>query len=786
MYQTHLKYCRDEKESFERDRDNDFNNTFSEYNILPIARKRDPFIMRRLEFEFKEILYSFDLYKHGKVMGQFLIDRLEMKQRKSLWILLGTLLKRMPYHMSLQLLTKNRDLLRRGSTTSFDSACGEVINGCNFSVPVALYLSSLMEVCAEEDLARHSEWISYSKKYEQLASLKINTVESDHVISILLDARIFMDEESLLEMALESRRLHFLNSETINGVISHMYQTVDFSNPHSNPSFKPAAPLDNWQLFQLLLIKPFYFYLSPVGFSWTIGVLFIFYCIMIAIYLSLGIHQIDIFPDINSWQGIFEIVIWICGGGYLANEVKEYLDQGTTYFSVNLSNNIWDIALSLQFIILFVLRVFGGWLSIYNKKSQKIYDIFWAIQCVFLAVRALRLFQTSTFLGPLLHVVGLMVQTLIKFLIMIIATFIGFVIGIMYISNGDNNNSSGILHQFSTAQDTSEYLFELAVGIESLSTLELFSQNERIAQIFIALYIIITSILLLNLLIALMTTEYQMVQELAKEEAAYLKAQSCYDLKHRSRYIPPPINWILYIIIFIIHIINFLPALLLPNYLNIYAHLHKKWMNPLRSHCYRHWHHPHDRPEQYKKYEKIQKLQFEIWDESQKNIMNTRLKVLDYYWKSLFAAWAAKPCCKNINILDWKIYHVNCYNIVSNGTNNIQKWNVVDINEYFNVYEHCTQNTLDQHDKNLVAHLTSNSCVFCKYCKRSITTSPNHIKSQLLTPFWVLADIISIWCFLVILYFPISILLFIIGVAERIIYGSINEHHLLYTSHYDD
>ena len=109
IYQSHLKYCRDEKQSLTRDRDSDFSK--SSYNILPVARKRDPFINRSLNYEFKEILYAFDLYKHGKIMGQFIIDRLEMKQRKSLWVLLGTLLKRMPYHMSLQILTKNRELL---------------------------------------------------------------------------------------------------------------------------------------------------------------------------------------------------------------------------------------------------------------------------------------------------------------------------------------------------------------------------------------------------------------------------------------------------------------------------------------------------------------------------------------------------------------------------------------------------------------------------------------------------------------------------------------------------
>ena len=101
---------------------------------------------------------------------------------------------------------------------------------------VALHLSRLMELCAEEDMARSEQWMDLSRKYERVAADNINSIESDHMISILLDCKIFMRQEGLLELALASRRLYFLNSETINDVISHMWQTVDFCNPRSNPS----------------------------------------------------------------------------------------------------------------------------------------------------------------------------------------------------------------------------------------------------------------------------------------------------------------------------------------------------------------------------------------------------------------------------------------------------------------------------------------------------------------------------------------------------------------------
>ena len=175
-----------------------------------------------------------------------------------------------------------------------------------------------------------------------------------------------------------------------------MWQTVDFSNPNANPSFK-GLPMTKFQTFQLLLFKPFYFFLSPIGFSWTVGVLFVIYCILIGIYLNLEIHSNDKFPmydDPNNpdklhWKDMFEVIVWTCGFGYIAHEVKEYLDQGATYFTVNLSNNIWDIYLSINFVILLAIRVFGGVLEIGGPRSRQAYDILWALQCVVLSIRSL-------------------------------------------------------------------------------------------------------------------------------------------------------------------------------------------------------------------------------------------------------------------------------------------------------------------------------------------------------------------------------------------------------------
>ena len=135
---------------------------------------------------------------------------------------------------------------------------------------------------------------------------------------------------------------------------------------------------------------------------------------------------------------------------------------------------------------------------------------------------------------------------------------------------------------------------------------------------------------LLNLLIALMTTKYDEVKQLAKEEAAFLSAQTCYDLKHRMRFMPPPFNWIPLLIAGAINTLNFPFALISPNYLNVYAYIHTKGLNPLRSFLYKGYLHPKDLTQHHEHRRMLRKAnyekQFEKWDELNKNLMDSRMK----------------------------------------------------------------------------------------------------------------------------------------------------------------
>eukprot|EP01084_Bolivina_argentea_P046585 85797_1 len=149
-------------------------------------RTRDPFLRRDLARELQEVVQSFDLLLHGELMAHFIIKLLKTKQLPSLWLALGVLLRVIPYKLALQILHESRGELRHGDPGDVAKVCREVMEGSSFLVPAALYLAEFMEKNAEEDLAREEEWRAYSKYYERIAQQQINSIESDHLLGVLL------------------------------------------------------------------------------------------------------------------------------------------------------------------------------------------------------------------------------------------------------------------------------------------------------------------------------------------------------------------------------------------------------------------------------------------------------------------------------------------------------------------------------------------------------------------------------------------------------------------------
>ena len=667
-----------------------------------------------------------------------------------------------------------------------------------------------------------------------MAQRQINSIESDHLLAVLLDVPIYIQDLDLLQLALERKRIQFLNNERINGVISHVWHASAFLDPIEDIEKRNQTVV---QLFRLLFERPFQFYLTPMGFNITVGFCYIVYMLFIVIFLVLRLYP-------EHPLGHYEAVLWVFNVGYVLNEVVECMDQGRQYFAVNGLENYLDMFISMLWILLAIIRAhsvyeyhhhsnddsdcpsqycFGEkwyWLSI-------VYVTLWALQTVMLFGRSLFNFMSSKYMGILIRSLQLMMGQIVRFFLFLVTIWIGFTFGLyyidhtpqhpMYVEGGDMYQH--ILYFFTTMVGMAEIQGDhLPFDLDGGELDDVSGWMIAITQIYSILFILIGTIMSMNLLIALMTAKFNHVQDQANTEYASSRAELTYGLSHRNRMLPPPFIIFSLTIAAAIHIINFLPALLFPDTLNIYYYLATDHYHKLRSFNTLDWICCCSRKRrlQQRQWRKLKRaVRAEIDREQKENSGSRRSQTNDSgsgrsrcrdrfcgtlcCWFRCYWCFGCKCCedcmstcrrwqdsrkkkshtflmntsglvlkyyiLKHVACLDrigrrchWNVYHSACYNCIAKqrivGKFESHKFHGIAMNKYFEIYEKQRKTKLDATDKNLLKHLTVNT-LFCQYCYRPF--DKEHIEQNLITPFGALADIVSCYCFLVIWFFLVVI-----------------------------
>ena len=852
-------------------------------------RIRDPFMKRDLNFELEQICQSFDLLEYGVEMATFLIKLLKRKQLDALWSALGIVLEYMPYEFARHILEENQEDLRHGKPEQLKTVCDRIMRGSSFNVHIALFLADYMQNNAKADLARYDQWMKYSKYFEQSAGATINTIESNHLLAVLLDIPLTYSggsKVSLLQVALEQNRAEFLNNERINAVMAHVWQSPSGLAPNTEIMQQNDSYFDIWWM---LFDKPYHFYLTPMGFNATIKTLHLAYLLAIFLFVSQRVY-LDSKPTAGEW------FLWSLNIGYILYECIEAYDKSVrVYLSLAGWVNYWDMSICAIWISLFGIRLWSVNPKSYQHFQEQsgtywgvsqAYMMLWAIQTASISTRSLVLFQTSNYFGVLLRMMLKLMAEMFKFMFVLALLLLGFVFGLYYIQGGYDQ-----LHVLSLEDwyEGFKYLFQLTVGAGDFSEIEDLA-NEVTAQLFVIGYLIIAAILMMNLLIALLTTTYEMVHTQQKTASSFAFAESTYDLSHRSRFMPAPICIYIFVLAIIIHVINFIPAMLWPQ-LNIYncinhyqyqgfdgwrmtvngclnfrkiwrfcksciscksckrtllkkqstgdrfnnlAHLKSRDLIDSLSDMEK-----HESNQERRRRERCflcckcaccEKQQQDVTNPelsgfelitgqsrssssrnlngSTRNIHGNRLqkdekereseKVYSLtkrgrickYYSSTFCC-----CAKEKGKIDrylkpyrFEIYHNGCYSCIPTALGAKQREksvslvNGITLNEYAELYEKYHQFNLDQADIVLLKHLTVDS-LFCRFCYRPF--DPKNLNQVLLTPFWALSEIISIYAFPWILWLPLCIIYGLLTLMEVVQDCLDQEHELEEVDDYD-
>merc|ERR1719273_2544274 len=114
------------------------------------------------------------------------------------------------------------------------------------------------------------------------------------------------------------------------------------------------------------------------------------------------------------------------------------------------------------------------------------------------------------------------------------------------------------------------YTLQVFIGVTDLNGVV----GQRIAHAFMVGALFFGTLILTNLLIALMSTKFQEVSKRAAAEVMYNKAELTYDLsKQTSRMMPPPLNLLAVVVFVIVWSLNLFVSCVINPKWNVYAHL---------------------------------------------------------------------------------------------------------------------------------------------------------------------------------------------------------------------
>ena len=147
-----------------------------------------------------------------------------------------------------------------------------------------------------------------------------------------------------------------------------------------------------------------------------------------------------------------------------------------------------------------------------------------------------------------------MIKDIVKWGFVLGIFFIGFCFGTHFIIAGDisercggEDGLDGSLENFSLVV---EYNFILLQGQSEWSILEANECVSPARSLILKLYMfgfaIMGTILLLNLLIAMMASTYEQIREGTAKQVNFARAEQTFSLSHRNAIIPPPLNVLVY------------------------------------------------------------------------------------------------------------------------------------------------------------------------------------------------------------------------------------------------
>jgi len=167
----------------------------------------------------------------------------------------------------------------------------------------------------------------------------------------------------------------------------------------------------------------------------------------------------------------------------------------------------------------------------------------WAINAIIVWVKFTVFLSMDQNVGPTITMLVRMTQDLLDFLMVYIFFFIGFSFSFNYYIghgiNGFENLEESAISMYRATMESFEF--------QRMNNPAISAQRGGIAQVQMFFFVILTMIVLLNLLIAMMSTTFGSVHGNAKIEFSAAKSITIYETFNDVAVLPPPLNMASYV-----------------------------------------------------------------------------------------------------------------------------------------------------------------------------------------------------------------------------------------------
>ena len=310
-------------------------------------------------------ILDLDYGKYGVYCMTYVLNKLEIKQRDKLFMILEYICMLQPTATTVKLIIEFKEIVSTFPVKYIDNIFLAVINGSKYSICAALKVSHIAKIFSQMYFTETEPFTKLCKKYERIAFDIINNIESNHLAAMLLETHSDIDDQSPVDMAFDFELHNFLSQAKIQKMATEMWGDYDFLKP---TNIFDEDERDIWDVFKWIVKTPWDFLNQVYGkFFFQIGA-YIGWVLLFTYILTF--ERPTLYDDMT----IPEIIFWYLAFGYIGNEIQyAFFDTGVSAYLKEWTNYV-DLGISINLVVAFLLKVIFGLNGKLNACNDGISD----------------------------------------------------------------------------------------------------------------------------------------------------------------------------------------------------------------------------------------------------------------------------------------------------------------------------------------------------------------------------------------------------------------------------